>query len=247
LHLDAFALPFYQQRFPRRQIRYSQSKICSDSVLRSPKGESQLKFVIHNFNPITEYPSMNLRMWRFSELAAIAMLMAGQILGLAAIAPDVPIPPRTNWSAENYIRKTIYHSPQKPGYTCWVGAWEMPDHNLMVTFKEVTGPLKGRLRTRPEWAKAFGLMNTDPARDFTGLHLSDLYLHSTNGGTSWVVVGRASYTGPSLGYAWSGSHCPMPDGTIISRSGWFGRSGSESTAAGIFSEIIRLGAGLELE
>jgi hypothetical protein len=24
-------------------------------------------------------------------------------------------------------RQTIYHSPQTPGYTCWVGTWTMPD------------------------------------------------------------------------------------------------------------------------
>ncbi len=32
-----------------------------------------------------------------------------------------------NLFAEQYTRKTIYHSPQTPGYTCWVGAWIMPD------------------------------------------------------------------------------------------------------------------------
>jgi len=30
------------------------------------------------------------------------------------------------FSSVEHQRQTIYRSPQKPGYTCWVGAWIMP-------------------------------------------------------------------------------------------------------------------------
>jgi hypothetical protein len=91
----------------------------------------------------------------------------------------------------------------------------MPDQSLMVTFKEVTGPAQGRPRAKKEWARSFGLMDTDSARDFTGLHLADMYLRSTNAGLNWAIVGRSAYSGPSIGYAWGGSHCPLPNGDLL--------------------------------
>jgi hypothetical protein len=137
------------------------------------------------------------------------------LLCLAALSADIRTAAGADWSAEQYSRKTIYHSPQKQGYTCWVGAWQMPDRNLMVTFKEVTGPAEGRPRAKVEWQEAFGLMKIDPARDFTGLHMADMYLRSTNRGSTWLSVAAAPFAGPSTGFAWGGSHCPLPDGAIL--------------------------------
>ena len=34
--------------------------------------------------------------------------------------------------AVDHQRQTIYHSPQRPGYTCWVNAWVMPGDAIMV-------------------------------------------------------------------------------------------------------------------
>src|SRR2546421_2050827 len=133
---------------------------------------------------------------------------------LCATAAELD-PSASRWTAEQYARKTIYHSPQKPGYTCWVGAWQMPDRSLMVTFKEVTGPSQGRPRAKREWQEAFGLMKVDPARDFTGLTMADMYLRSTNAGSNWSVVAAARFEGPATRYVWGGSHCPLPDGAIL--------------------------------
>ena len=52
------------------------------------------------------------------------------------------------FSAVEYQRQTIYHSPQTPGYTCWVGAWIMPDGDLMTCFTQATGPSKADRRRR---------------------------------------------------------------------------------------------------
>jgi hypothetical protein len=152
---------------------------------------------------------------RCGDEAELIFFISGLIIltGIGANSADIANPVGFKWSAEQYSRKTIYHSPQKPGYTCWSGAWEMPDHSLMATFKEVTGPAQGRPRAKLEWQEAFGLMKVDPARDFTGLHMAQVYLRSTNG--AWNVVAEAEFAGPSPGYVWSGSHCPLPDGAIL--------------------------------
>jgi hypothetical protein len=42
--------------------------------------------------------------------------------------------------------KTIYHSPETPGYTSWVGCWLMPAGKPMISFHQAIGPAKGRYR-----------------------------------------------------------------------------------------------------
>ncbi len=46
----------------------------------------------------------------------------------------------TKVTATDIQKFTVYHSPQTPGYTCWVGTWVMPDETLMVSFHQATGP-----------------------------------------------------------------------------------------------------------
>src|SRR5207247_81526 len=85
----------------------------------------------------------------------------------------------------DFKRRTIYHSPQTPGYTCWVGAWQMPDKSLMVAFKQATGPVEGRPRSI-DLFKKMGVDTKDPQRDFTGLELANIYLRSTDCGQTWA-------------------------------------------------------------
>src|SRR6266404_6954671 len=61
---------------------------------------------------------------------------------ICAIGAEVADPPAASWLARDLSCKTIYHSSQSPGYTSWVGAWIMSDESLMVTFKQVTGPME---------------------------------------------------------------------------------------------------------
>jgi len=44
------------------------------------------------------------------------------LIHMCVTAGEPPNDPGSRWSAEQYARKTIYHSVQKPGYTCWLGA-----------------------------------------------------------------------------------------------------------------------------
>lgn len=116
--------------------------------------------------------------------------------------------------AQDYQRSIIYHSPQTPGYTCWVGAWAMPDKSLMVTFKQATGPLNGRPRAT-ELLKKMGLGAAPAQRDFTGLNLANIYLRSTNGGTTWTKTAEDAFPGPLDRPTWGGSHHALLGGSII--------------------------------
>jgi hypothetical protein len=52
--------------------------------------------------------------------------------------------------AKDHTRTVIYHSPRSPGYTCWTGAWTIPEGSLMVAFTRATGPIAGRPKAPPE-------------------------------------------------------------------------------------------------
>jgi hypothetical protein len=83
---------------------------------------------------------------RTALLLVTAFVAAGYQLpvhssGTATAGGGVDAP---RYVAEGLSRKTVYHSPQKPGYTSWVGAWIMPDHALMVCFTQATGPVADR-------------------------------------------------------------------------------------------------------
>ena len=41
--------------------------------------------------------------------------------------------------AVGYAEKTIYHSPETPGYTAWAGLWQLPDGRLRCGFLQLTG------------------------------------------------------------------------------------------------------------
>jgi hypothetical protein len=42
--------------------------------------------------------------------------------------------------------KTLYHSPETPGYTAWVGLWQLPDGTIQCDFEEITKPQDKELR-----------------------------------------------------------------------------------------------------
>jgi hypothetical protein len=141
-----------------------------------------------------------------SRMATLLMFVV--VGGSASLAEERML------SATKISRRTIYHSPQTPGYTSWVGAWIMPDHSLMVTFKQATGPLTGRPRSEALLQK-MGLGNLDARRDFTGLKLVNAYLRSTDGGATWATTSEEEFPGPFDRPSWGGSHCALRDGSIL--------------------------------
>jgi hypothetical protein len=68
--------------------------------------------------------------------------------------------------AESYLFKTIYNSPQEPGYTAWTGAWINPDKSIGVAFGQATGPVAN-----------------PPDRDHSALTNINIYMESSDGKT----------------------------------------------------------------
>lgn len=96
-----------------------------------------------------------MRLW--STWHSVPLVLALFALAGPAAAND--------FSAAEYQRQTVYHSPQKPGYTCWVGAWIMPDGDLMTCFTQATGPVDGRPQAPKE---VMDLLSWYPKYDMTG-------------------------------------------------------------------------------
>jgi hypothetical protein len=109
--------------------------------------------------------------------------------------------------------RTIYHSPQTPGYTCWVHAWMMPDKSVMISFYQATGPKDGRPRAPADIQKKLFPDLVDPRRDFTGLNQCIVYLRSRDGGVTWNKVSEYPFRGP-VDALLTGS-TGLRDGTIL--------------------------------
>lgn len=117
--------------------------------------------------------------------------------------------------AVDHQRRTIYHSPQSPGYTSWVGAWTMPDGSLMVGFTQATGPVEGRtpapddVRRRLNWPP-----EGHPHYDMTGLDLRNVHLRSDDGGDTWREVSADSFRSCMNGVT-NEAATALADGTIV--------------------------------
>ena len=126
----------------------------------------------------------------------------------------------TQVTVRDHSRRTIYHSPQTPGYTCWAGIWTMPDASVMIAFTQVTGPLGGwRQRAPREILKRMPTAQQDiPAYDMTGLVQENLHLRSTDGGETWARFSSDPFSSAMNGYS-EGSVVVLADGTLL-RACW---------------------------
>ncbi|MCK5733988.1 MAG: exo-alpha-sialidase, partial [Candidatus Latescibacteria bacterium] len=125
-----------------------------------------------------------------------------------------------------FSKRTIYHSPQTPGYTCWVGIWNMPDESTMISFTQATGPLEGRPKAPPEvrerltWPPKIAGETTGVGEsyDMTGLDLRNVHLRTRDGGATWDYVSADRFESCMNGCAGE-AETALPDGTIL-RSVW---------------------------
>src|SRR5688572_6482436 len=89
-------------------------------------------------------------------------------------------------------RTFIYHSPQRPRYTCWCGLWNMPDGSVMCSFHQATGPVEGRRKAPPEVRERLSWPPLwhpgGEAYDMTGLDFEVIHLRSFDYGDSWQPV-----------------------------------------------------------
>jgi len=144
----------------------------------------------------------------------------GSLIFLVAAALIVPLPPApaAEYTAVGHKRRTIYHSPQKPGYTCWLGAWTMPDGGLMISFTQATGPVKGRRRA-PKVVQQ--KLNWPPAPgpeyalyDMTGLDMKNVHLRSSDAGNTWKQASAGTFKTCMNGVSGE-AETALADGTIL--------------------------------
>lgn len=147
----------------------------------------------------------------------LTLLSAGVVLFALAAAEPLPQPEK-GFAAREYVRTVIYQSPEQPRYTCWVGAWDMPDGSLMASFTRATGPLTGRPRSPADVLEKLsmtGLVKKDPNWDFTGLDLRNVYLRSADGGQTWREVAAEPFRTPAGQMSQGGGQVSLADGTIL--------------------------------
>ncbi len=134
------------------------------------------------------------------------------LLGLNAGEPPMKV------TATEIERTRIYHSPQTPGYTCWVGAWVQPDGALRVALHQATGPFQGRPGGRKDVMAALGWPPPGmPAYDMTGTIQEVITLESRDAGKTWAPFATEPFHTPMNG-VYSG-HAALADGTVL-RTGW---------------------------
>lgn len=145
------------------------------------------------------------------SISTLGCLVSSLLLALSIGATKVAEADGPNFKAADYARKTIYHSPQKPGYTCWAGAWIMPGGDLMVSFTQATGPVDGRPKAPPE---VMHQLSWIPSYDMTGLDLRNVHLRSSDGGKSWSKVSADAFKSPMNGVTGE-AEVALLDGTVI--------------------------------
>jgi hypothetical protein len=141
----------------------------------------------------------------------------GAVVGLASSIAEVGARAADShsWRTVDHARKVIYHSPQTPGYTCWAGAWTMPDRSIMVCFTQATGPVENRPRASKEVLEKLDWPpNADARYDMTGLDLRNVHLRSFDGGTTWNEVSADGFRSPMNGVTGE-CEAATRDGTII--------------------------------
>jgi len=144
---------------------------------------------------------------------------------LALLAVDLTFPSSAGAvepaiTAVDYHHATIYHSPQTPGFTSWVGAWTMPDGSIMVTFTQATGPVEGRslapldIQRKLDWPPP----NHSKNYDMTGLDMRNVHLRSADFGQTWQQVSADAFKSNMNGITGE-PEVALPDGTIL-RAVW---------------------------
>lgn len=112
-------------------------------------------------------------------------------------------------------RQTIYHSPQRPGFTSWVGAVTLPDGSFIVSFTQATGPVEGRqpapesVRHKLNWPPP-----GQPGYDMTGLDLRNVHLHSADAGKTWEQISADPFQSCMNGVT-NEALAVLADGTIL--------------------------------
>lgn len=135
-------------------------------------------------------------MMRSRSIAFVFVALALQSCGVCVAAGP---------SASDFEQRTIYHSPERPGYTSWCTLWRTKDGQLRLAFQQVTGPVDNWekrqnstiiLGSRDE-AKTWSTVRTVPARTSAASSSDKIY----------AAPGSSAFCGHGLAI--------MPDGTLV--------------------------------
>ena len=151
-------------------------------------------------------------MWQHRYMAVmnttvIAIWSAIVAAQVSAAEPEV--------KAVDHVRRTIYHSPQSPGFTSWVGTWAMPDRSVMVCFTQATGPVHGRPRAPQDVLRKLAWPPAGkPLYDMTGLDMRNVHLRSYDAGESWQQVSADPFKSCMNGITGE-CETALRDGTVV--------------------------------
>ena len=126
------------------------------------------------------------------------------------------VPARADeFSVTDHQRQTVYHSPQTPGFTSWVGAWTMPDGSLMVSFTQATGPVEGRPQAPKDVQQKLNWPpEGHPGYDMTGLDMRNVHLRSTDAGKTWQPASADAFKSCMNGVT-NEAQTALADGTVL--------------------------------
>jgi fibronectin type III domain protein len=111
--------------------------------------------------------------------------------------------PQVTIVGTNFTRTQIYHSPNTPGWTSWVGTWLMPDGSIMVGVTQATGPVQ-------PWH-----IN----RDYSGLDIDVVYLRSWDGGANWTKIVESDVSFTTSDTSGKGTHANSSAATLLLNDG----------------------------
>jgi hypothetical protein len=142
--------------------------------------------------------------------------LIGGLAFLAAVAVHVShVQAGDEFTAVEHKRSTIYHSPQKPGFTCWLGAWTMPDGSLMISFTQATGPVEGRPKAPKDVQEKLNWPPPGaPGYDMTGLEMKNVHLRSKDSGKTWKQVSADAFKTCMNGVSGE-AETALADGTVL--------------------------------
>ena len=149
--------------------------------------------------------------WQMNKTVALIGLLIASLLSLA----NADAQEGRTFKAVDHARKTIYHSPEKPGFTSWVGAWIMPDGDLMTCFTQATGPVKGRPQAPKDVQEKLNWPPKGaPGYDMTGLDLKNVHLRSSDAGKTWKQVSADPFKSCMNGVTGE-AQTALADGSVI--------------------------------